>query len=177
MLKGSSTIEAALIVPMILTVIFMLLYLTLFLYTKAEFTRNAYISVLRGSQAETQNQKARVKTAENMFKKLAAESYVGNGDYKQKIVTEGEKVKITIEVSHGLPRSIFMEKGLQRNAFACRMTFYAKTNHPAEFIRKCRNVKAAAAKVKKGTAKTPTGDSNIKGGTGKHGDTIQTGSK
>lgn len=156
MLKGSSTIEAALLMPMILTVIFMLLYLTLFLYTKAEFTRNAYISVLRGSQAETQKPETRVKTAENAFKKLAAESYVGNGDYKQNIVAEGENVKIAIEVSHGLPKSIFMEKGLQRNAFVSQMSFSAKTNHPAEFIRKCR-------KRKKGMDK--------------HGDAVQAGGK
>ena len=56
-INGSNTIEASLIMPIILTILFMLIYLSLFLYVRAGSVRVGYIAVLRGSQLETESKK------------------------------------------------------------------------------------------------------------------------
>lgn len=140
--NGSSTIEASLLMPMILTVLFLVIYLTLFLYGKAQLTRNAYVSVLRASQAETETIQKRAAIAKQEFEILQNKSFLSGMDVAKKIQIKGDEIIIYVDYCQKTDRVIFLEKGLRRKAFAGSMEYKAKTNHPASFIWKCRLTEA-----------------------------------
>lgn len=52
MLKGSITIEASIIMPIIIIIVALLVYLSFFLYNRCIITQMTYISALRGSLSE-----------------------------------------------------------------------------------------------------------------------------
>lgn len=139
-LSGSSTIEAALIMPIILTVLFLIIYLTLFLYGKAQLTRNAYAAVLRASQAEMETTQKRAAIAKKEFETLQNESYLTGIDASKDIQTDGDTITIQVDYCQNINSAVFMEKSLSRRAFAGSMEYKAKTNHPASFIWKCRRI-------------------------------------
>lgn len=139
-LSGSSTIEASLIMPLILTVLFLIIYLTLFLYGKAQLTRNAYAAVLRASQAEMETAQKRAAIAKKEFETLQNESYLTGIDASMDIQIKGDTVIIYVDYCHNIDSPVFIEKSLSRRAFAGSMEYKAKTNHPASFIWNCRRI-------------------------------------
>ena len=72
-LKGSSTIEASLLAPVLLTVLFLLIYLSLFLYARAGSVRLGYIAALRASQMEQETKNTRKAAAKKEFENLKRE--------------------------------------------------------------------------------------------------------
>ena len=139
-INASNTIEASLIMPIILTILFMLIYLSLFLYVRAGSVRVGYIAVLRGSQLETESKKTREAFAKKEFAKLKEENYLGSALCQGKFVTEGENIKISVETTQNLPNAIFVGGSIYGNRFYDMSTFVAKTNHPVDFIRNCRKI-------------------------------------
>ncbi|MBR1692943.1 MAG: pilus assembly protein [Lachnospiraceae bacterium] len=138
-LNGSSTIEAALLMPLLLAVIFMLVYLMLFLHTRAGFVRNGYLAVLRGSQAEQATMSERSRIARTEFEKLAKDSATGSVSYQASYADRGEVLSIHVTLEQKLPRILFSKERLQ-NVFTSDMTFSATTRHPVAFIRSCRRI-------------------------------------
>lgn len=137
---GSSTIETALIMPLILTILFMLIYLTLFLYGKAQISRNAYVSVLRASQAETEPLKKRTAIANQELNQLLSESYLEGIDVTKDMQSKGNSFIMHVNFKQKIPAVVFMEKGMSQKVFTDSVRFEAKTNHPVSFIRSCRKL-------------------------------------
>ena len=69
MLKGSHTIEAALIMPIIFSGILGIIYLTLYLYDYSLIEQSTYLAAFRGSN-QTQNQLAIGEEVEKQGKEL-----------------------------------------------------------------------------------------------------------
>lgn len=139
-LNGSSTIEASMIMPIILTILFLVIYLSLFLYAKAGSVRLGYISVLRASQLETETKKTRAAYAKKEFAKLKEENYLGSILCQGTVITKGETIKICVETTQNIPHAIFVGGSMYGDGFYDMSTFTAKTNHPVDFIRTCRKI-------------------------------------
>ena len=144
--NGSSTIEASLIMPVILTVLFLLIYLSLFLYARAGSVRLGYVAVLRASQMETESKKTRETLANKEFLNLKEENYLGSTVCQRKVSTTGDTISICVETNQGLPNAIFVGGRMYEDAFYDASTFVAKTYHPVDFIRKCRKIQKGAEK-------------------------------
>ena len=138
--NGNSTIEASLIMPIILTILFLVIYLSLFLYGRAGSVRLAYTAALRASQLETEPSKIRAAYAKKEFAKLKEENYLGSTLCQGTVTTEGETIKITVDTTQNLPRTIFVGGSLYGDSFYDKSMFVAKTNHPVDFIRTCRKI-------------------------------------
>ena len=145
-LNGSSTIEVSLIMPIILTILFLVIYLSLFLYARAGSVRLGYLAVLRGSQLETESKRTRVAYAKKEFAKLKEENYLGSTLCQGTVTADGDTIKITVETTQNLPNAIFVGGRMYEDAFYDASTFVAKTNHPVDFIRKCRKIQKGAEK-------------------------------
>ena len=139
-LNGSSTIEVSLIMPIILTILFLVIYLSLFLYARAGSVRLGYLAVLRGSQLETESKRTRVAYAKKEFAKLKEENYLGSTLCQGTVTADGDTIKITVETTQNLPNAIFVGGSLYGDSFYDESVFVAKTNHPVDFIRTCRKI-------------------------------------
>ena len=139
-IKGSSTIEASLIMPIILTILFLVIYLSLFLYARAGSVRLGYIAVLRASQLETETKSTREAFARKEFIKLKEENYLGNILCEGKVSTNEDIIEIYVETTEKLSNVIFVGGSMYGDKFYDVSTFVAKTNHPVTFIRKCRKI-------------------------------------
>lgn len=147
-LKGSSTIEASLLAPVLLTVLFLLIYLSLFLYARAGSVRLGYIAALRASQMEQETKNTRKAAAKKEFENLKRENYLGSALCYGEVSVKGDVIKICVKTEQSLPDTIFPGGSLYGRNFRDESTFIAKTNHPVDFIRKCRKIQKGAEKWK-----------------------------
>lgn len=139
-MKGSSTVEAALVMPIILTVLFLLIYLTQFVYARAQLSKTAYVSVLRASQAENKGKNERLNIATEQFDSLLSGDYLGVGSCTKDITEQNELISIHVNLNLSPRQVTFLENGFVQSAFTSEATYQAKVCHPAEFIRKCRKL-------------------------------------
>lgn len=137
-LKGSYTIEASFLLPMILTVIVVITYLSMFLHDRQVLNSAAYTASLRGSQ---------MINGENIFSEVekCSKALINN----KLLITDGIVTDIEVnsnEVSvkyNGrieLPGTAFICRYLIGGADNIAVTAQssAKCQNAVDFIRKCR---------------------------------------
>lgn len=146
--QASSTVEASLLMPVILTVLFVLIYLSFFLYMRAGSVRIGYLAALRASQMEQESKKVREILAKKEFENLKEENYFGSGMCQGEICVKGDFVTVCVKTTQSLPNQIFVGGKMYENAFEDESIFTAKTNHPADFIRTCRKIQKGVEKWK-----------------------------
>lgn len=147
-LKGSSTIEASLLMPIILTLLFLLIYLSVFLYVRAGSVRLGYVAALRASQMEQETKKAKEILAKKEFHHLKEENYMGSALCDGNVTAKGDTIKMTVRVKQSLPGILFAGGKLYGDVFLDESIYEAKTCHPVDFIRKCRKIQKGVERWK-----------------------------
>ena len=96
--RGSFTIEAALVVPMLFIVILLLIHISFFLYNRQAATAIASRGVLKGVQMETEGKASIKQEVQSFLDKEVKEKliFVKNVDCRVDVSVTKVKVRITI---------------------------------------------------------------------------------
>ena len=136
-LKGSFTIEAAIVLPLIVYVLLLVIYIGFYVYSSYALTLDAYISVFRGSRANLQKENAHQVTEETM-KTALQEELPAMGNIAYDIQSDTWKNSITVKGMRKIP---FMQSVISR-WIPLHISRYAERTEPVFFLRNCRKLKA-----------------------------------
>ncbi|MBQ7067418.1 MAG: pilus assembly protein [Lachnospiraceae bacterium] len=139
-LKGSSTIEASLIMPMILTIFAFFIYLSFFLYNRVEVTTNAYILALRGSRMESETAKETYRYMKKESSKLMSGNLLAIKKYGEQMKVKGDNIQVTYSVSIQVPGAVILSNIFEENTWNYKITKKTKKLQPVLFIRNCRKI-------------------------------------
>lgn len=101
MLKGSHTIEAAFIMPIVLSTIWGIVYLTLYLYDYSLIEQSAYLAAFRGSNKIQDNQQIE-REVEKQGDELLEGKLLLNKSKIEEIHTNGKKTSVSYHYSDNL---------------------------------------------------------------------------
>ena len=101
--KGSSTVEAAFILPMILAIILLCLYLSYFLYNRLILTQTAYIAALRGSRLEWGTASESHGEAGRACEELLSGRLLFTDDLDRQIKATGKSITVTLKIRQKIP--------------------------------------------------------------------------
>lgn len=134
---GYMTVEATLIVPIVLYVCIFIIYSGFFLYDRCVMKLDAYRAVLRASSIYRQDSQAVYNTAWDMMETLTAEKYIA-AEYQYEIAVQG-KVQVKICGQVEMPfRGIEEMTGV--SAWSIEEIVESKCLNPVLFIRTCRRL-------------------------------------
>lgn len=128
--RGSSTVEAAYLIPMLVMLTALLIYLSFFLYNRLILTEAAYISVLRGSRPEYKTAKECYRKTEESLNDLLSGKLLAQKEYEKKAEVTGTKVEVTLRIKQKLP--------FWKSQPEYHVKKSAARLNPYEFIRECR---------------------------------------
>ena len=136
-LRGSYTIEAALVFPLIMGVIVFLIYMSFFLHDMAVMKSCAYQAALKGSlirtstfDMETEAQKAAEYNIRGLL--LATE------EVKTDVSVSGKKVTVSYSGRLKIPQGILFMRIAGTESIIVEGTGTAYQKDAIEFIRQCR---------------------------------------
>lgn len=115
--KGSLTIEAAFVMPLIITVVIWLIFMAYYLHDKSIMSRHTYITALRTSQVLTGDHDMTEEINKNL-ELLAKERLLGNWDIKKTVKQEEHKIVVMYDAEMKIPDgtlSILMNPGASWN--------------------------------------------------------------
>lgn len=130
--KGYLTVEASMLVPLVVLLIALLLYLSFFLYNRCILTQDAYILAFRGSIQKEEREVQ--KYIEECSKVQFSKKYAGMKNIEKNIAVSNKK--ITVKIS-----------GVTSNNWLIEKEAEAERINPAKVIRKIRLIKKAANKM------------------------------
>ena len=129
--KGYMTIEASLILPMIIGGIVFLIYLGIGLYNVNVINHVAYIAALRGSQLADMPLKAVKTYVEEQAEELLDAKILGEKILQTKVKVSYGKIKVKINMDSKIPFKEWDLFKIEREAEVNR-------TDPVDFIRKVR---------------------------------------
>ena len=137
--KGSSTIEAAYLIPFLVTVIMLFIYLAFFLYNRLVLTETAYIAAFRGSQATEYAKAGEVsKIATNCCENLLSGKLIAVDTCENGVEVKGKTVSVTLIFTERIPFERLTKPLTGRESFDYTVTKKAVGQNPYQFIRECR---------------------------------------
>lgn len=107
--KASATIEAAIILPILVTLLLIFIYLFFFHYNRCVVTRAAYCSALRASQLEYATAKEQKEAAEKALTELIHHKLIGIKQYEKKVSVKNKQVKVSIKIEQKIPFSMLVK--------------------------------------------------------------------
>lgn len=146
--KGSYTVEASFLLPMIYTVIVVILFLAFFLHDRQILNSCAYNTALRGSQ---------MISGENIYEELerSSEKLINNRLIMTKnvatdIVIRGDEISVDYSGQLNFPvGTLLCEYFIGTDYIPVRATGRAHKQDAVDFIRKCRIVERAGTEIDK----------------------------
>lgn len=146
--KGSYTIEASFLLPMILTVIVLIIYLSFFLHDRAILNCAAYTSSLRGSQLI--NGEDVYAQVEKCSKSLIENRLLCTENVNTDIVIQGSDIQVSYAGIIRIPAGALLCKYLNngRTEIEVKASAHAACQNAVKFIRQCRVVGNIIDKVK-----------------------------
>lgn len=134
---GYMTVEATLIMPIVLYVCIFIIYSGFFLYDRCVMKLDAYRAVLRASSIYRQDSQAVYNTAWDTLGNLTGEKYIA-AEYQYEIAVQG-KVQVRICGQVQMPfRGLIELTGV--SAWNIEETVESKCLNPVLFIRTCRRL-------------------------------------
>lgn len=130
--RGSATVEAAVIVPLLVLLFASIIFLSFFLYDKCALERAASMAALRGSQAVWEDNTVRYQRTDEGVTNILENALLGAKEVQKQIKVEGNQIKVCLETQ-------YQWWNFQAEA-------EKKAVNPTEFIRNCRKVKGVIDK-------------------------------
>lgn len=138
--KASFTIEAVVIMPLTIAVIFLLIFFSMFAYNRAVLTQDAYIAAFRGCNPFYDIEKDAYEKAYQSAKELTAHKLLAMHEIQPEIKADKEKVEVIYTGFVRIPRGIIPSPSLQKEGWNLKVKGQAKRQEPVDFIRKCRKI-------------------------------------
>lgn len=131
--KGSFTIEAAIIVPLLFFVVLLMMHISFFLYNREALTVIASRAVLKGVQMEQEGKAAIEHEVDSFLKEEMETRLIFTTSTEKHVEVTGIKVKVTLKLTQAMP---FKE-------LDCQITKEMSRQHPAYFIWEKERLKKA----------------------------------
>ena len=136
-LSGSFTVEAAIVLPIVIYILLLVVYISFYLYSNYALALHAYISAFRGSRSSVAE--AGYAVTEESMQFFLQEELPAVGEIKHNIYTSMWKTQVEIKGKSRIP---FWERWIERFA-PIHISSYAQRIEPVSFIRNCRRLEAA----------------------------------
>lgn len=136
--KGSSTIEASFLIPIILWILILLIYLAFFFYNKLLVEEVSYIAALRASQLEWSSASQKYDEAQRSMEELLKNKLIAIKKYEKKIQVGATKIEISIKVNQPVPLRSMISRYYQKGTFEYNASQKAKCLKPYQYIRMVR---------------------------------------
>ncbi len=133
--NGYLTVEASMIMPLVIFLMALLIYLTFFLYNRCVLSQDAYILAFRGSISDKEGESEILEYLEESAGIQFGNKYVGMKDLHKSITISNKSVTVRIQGKSG--------KGWNLEAIG-----EAHISDPEETIRRIRLIKKAGEKFK-----------------------------
>lgn len=142
--RGSATVEAAVIVPIIFVILWLVIYMGLYLYDRNVVYFDAYLSAFRAAElTETDNEEAYSEAAAQMEQAIEGQ-LIALPEITQEITVTWKGVQITYSGEVVVP---VMQNGLlfeEWGSYAFAGEAHAERHRPVTFIRRCRALEKLA---------------------------------
>lgn len=133
--KGSMTVEASVVLPILVYILLLIVYLSFYVYSRYALSLDAYISVFRGSRSNLLTENT-YETVDNTMEDLTKEPLPGLGGIRYEIESGIWKNAIEVKSSIRIP---FAQSVINR-IYPVRINIYAERTEPALFLRNCRKI-------------------------------------
>lgn len=143
-LKGSYTIEASFLLPMILTIIVMIMYIAFILHDREILASAAYTSALRGSQVLEKNDT--FSTVQKHSFDLIKDRLIITQNITTDIEIDGDKIIVRYDGDINIPKGVILVPELFKagnNSIKVKAYGEAKRQDSIKFIRNCRIIENA----------------------------------
>ncbi len=135
--RGSYTIEAALLMPLIIGSILFIIYAAYYTHDRAVLQKCANIAALRGSQIRAEDEVVYSAAKENSTQ-LIQEKLLGSWELTDTVETEQESVRVVYEGYMQIPRGILMDLILRQDHWHVRKEGMAVRIDEPLYIRRSR---------------------------------------
>lgn len=141
-LKGSYTVEASFLLPVILSVIVILMYLAFYIHDKSVLSSAAYQASLRGSQLISGENV--METVTQSAHQLIQNRMLGTNEIAADVQCDGSSIKVAYSGKLAIPAGALLCKYLTggKDFIEVSACSEAKTMDAVGFIRKIRIVEA-----------------------------------
>ena len=136
--KAYMTIEATLIIPVIVGGIIFVLYLGIFLYNSCTIKQTAYIAALRGSQIKNMSQKEIETYVEKQIDELLFQNILAREEVKKEVRTSIGKVTVKMSTDVNIPFTDLLSAKI--HIWEIETEGYANRVNPIEIIRGVRKI-------------------------------------
>ena len=134
---GYMTVEATLVMPVVLYLCVFIIYSGVFIYDRCVMKQDAYRAALRGSSISSEDNEEAYLSADKYLETIAAEKYIA-AEYSYAVSVK-DKVKVTVTGYIDVPFRGFLEL-TGRTGFTVAETAESKCFNPVLFIRMCRQL-------------------------------------
>lgn len=148
-LKGYFTVEASMLVSVILCILVFIIYLTFFLYDRAILTGAAYQAALAGSRMYDKTREEIEAEVEELTDAIV-EGKLLACSYETEVSVSFIKVTVTYHLHVNAPFSKLMERMLTGFDADYQVTKSASKISGVTFIQGCQNIEQIANLIKKG---------------------------
>lgn len=140
--KGSATVELAFLFPILLMILLLIIYLSLFLYNKVAAVAIAGESAIKGARQQAISKGQRENIALEVADEELSNRLVMHPLYERDAEVSATKVSVDISFEQEFPFSIWLAReGLQSNYFKYQTKQTAPRIHAARYIWKIRGLK------------------------------------
>ena len=101
--KGSFTVEAAFVVPMLFLVIWIVIHIGFFLYNREAATAIAALGVLEGSRLEQEGKNTIERMVSSYVQEEIEEKLIFTDEVQWDVKVSAVSIRVTIQVSQNIP--------------------------------------------------------------------------
>ena len=138
--KGSYTVEAAFILPMILFSMIAVIYLSFFIHNKIILSKEAYISALRISQCMGKPTDREVEIEEQDAKVRVKNRILACDQVESNYSLNNKNIQISYHMIFRLAKGIIPVKVLNTDVWDFYVGKEVQVFQPVEFIRTCKKL-------------------------------------
>lgn len=131
--NGSTTIEMALLMPLLIGVMLLVIYFSFFLYNRQAITTIAYSAAVRGAQME-QEGKNRIQQEITRYVEEESKRLLFVSQMKHSVKVTTGKVNVSIDLQQKTPFQPMLEQIGADEVFACSVEKSATRLHPVSVI-------------------------------------------
>lgn len=138
--QGSFTIEATLLMVLIIGVMVFIIYATFYTHDRAVLSKCAYIAAFRGSQIQTGDGDIR-RESEECANQLPDKRLLGRWELDTKVIILPQEVEVSYIGYMKIPGGLLLEKVLQRSNWNAEIVCRAKRIDEITYIRRYRTLR------------------------------------
>lgn len=140
--KASYTVEASLLLPLVLSVITFLIYGCFYLYDRTVLTGLAYESALFGSRMEENNKDIILQQTKEKGNQLLSKKVINTRGIVTQVKVSGDNVLVSYRGDFKVPGGVLIEMLIKKYVVEIKVEGEAKRLHQVSFLRECRTVEA-----------------------------------